>query len=106
MRALTRAPTTRFERETVELAPGKRVRARGTGAVQAAPPRELADEDGAIETFGPYIVFEELGTGGMASVHRAEQRGLAGFRKPIALKRMLPEIASDDASVAAFTQEA
>jgi eukaryotic-like serine/threonine-protein kinase len=89
MRALSRDETVQM------LAPHKR-RARATSQTATA----------AGETFGPYAVFEELGTGGMASVHRAELRGVAGFRKPIALKRMLPEIASDEASVAAFTQEA
>jgi len=42
------------------------------------------------ERFGPYFVYEQLGVGGMATVHVAESRGPGGFRKPLALKR-LPE---------------
>ena len=47
----------------------------------------------AAEEFGPYLVYEQLGIGGMATVHRAETTGIAGFRRPVALKRMLPHVA-------------
>ncbi len=94
----TRASTKKLGRQdSPEIAIGERradrqQRARGTGA----PP----------EQFGPYIVFEQLGIGGMASVHRAETRGIAGFRKQVALKRMLPNVACDWESVQAFLEEA
>ncbi|HEV7555437.1 MAG TPA: serine/threonine-protein kinase, partial [Kofleriaceae bacterium] len=58
------------------------------------------------ETFGPYLVYEQLGIGGMASVHRAESRGIEGFRRPVALKRMLPHIAANDDLVKSFVREA
>nr|HEX4315244.1 protein kinase [Kofleriaceae bacterium] len=62
---------------------------------------------GAPEVFGPYTVFEELGVGGMASVHRAEMRGeIAGFTHSVALKRMLPQCAVSTDFVAAFVREA
>lgn len=60
----------------------------------------------AGEQFGPYIVYEQIGMGGMATVHRAETTGLAGFRKPVALKRMLPSIASNEEFVRSFVREA
>ena len=44
--------------------------------------------------------------GGMAAVHRAETRGIEGFRKPVALKRMLPSVASNADFVEAFIREA
>ena len=44
----------------------------------------------APEEFGSYVVYERLGTGGMASVHRAQSRNAAGT--PVALKRLLPEL--------------
>lgn len=56
--------------------------------------------------FGPYVVHELLGEGGMASVHRAERIGADGVRQPIALKRMWTELAEDRAFVEAFVQEA
>jgi serine/threonine protein kinase len=58
------------------------------------------------EEFGPYIVYEQLGLGGMATVHRAETQGIAGFRKPVALKRMLPSIAANADQVQSFIREA
>jgi serine/threonine protein kinase len=60
----------------------------------------------AGEEFGPYVVYEQLGLGGMATVHRAETQGIAGFRKPVALKRMLPSIAADAELVKSFIREA
>jgi serine/threonine-protein kinase len=61
---------------------------------------------GSPELFGKYLVFEQLGRGGMATVHRAETRGIAGFRRPVALKRMLPGIADDPEQVQLFVDEA
>jgi serine/threonine protein kinase len=58
------------------------------------------------ERFGPYRVFEQLGEGGMASVHRAELAGVAGFRKSIALKRMRTDLSEDPEFVDAFVREA
>ncbi|HMG53209.1 MAG TPA: serine/threonine-protein kinase [Kofleriaceae bacterium] len=59
----------------------------------------------AFEEFGPYLVYERLGQGGMATVHRAEKRGV-GIRRPIALKRLLFHVAADPALVKLFVDEA
>ena len=58
------------------------------------------------EEFGPYLVYEQLGAGGMANVHRAEQAGIEGFRKVVALKRMLPHVAANEDMVRSFVREA
>ncbi len=58
------------------------------------------------EEFGPYLVYEQLGLGGMATVHRAETQGVAGFRKAVALKRMLPSVAANATLVKSFIREA
>lgn len=42
----------------------------------------------------------------MATVHRAETQGIAGFSKQVALKRMLPNIAADAKAVMSFIHEA
>ncbi|MCW5802924.1 MAG: serine/threonine protein kinase, partial [Deltaproteobacteria bacterium] len=63
-------------------------------------------EGSPAEAFGPYLVYEQLGMGGMASVHRAEMGGIEGFRRPVALKRMLPHVAADAEMVQAFVREA
>ncbi len=58
------------------------------------------------EEFGSYLVGEQLGIGGMAVVHLAEARSAAGFRKRVALKRLLPHVAHNPELVAAFAAEA
>jgi hypothetical protein len=62
--------------------------------------------DEATETFGSYELFECLGRGGMATVHRAKQTGIEGFERPVALKRMLPWLTSDPEFVKSFVREA
>jgi serine/threonine protein kinase len=63
-------------------------------------------ESTAPEEFGPYIVYERLGVGGMATVHRAKKRGIAGFERGVALKRMLPHLAEDTEFINSFVREA
>jgi serine/threonine-protein kinase len=58
------------------------------------------------EEFGPYLVYERLGVGGMATVHRAKKRGIAGFERGVALKRMLPHLADDAEFIQSFVREA
>jgi serine/threonine protein kinase len=62
-------------------------------------------EGSPTEEFGPYIVYERLGVGGMAQVHRAIATNDA-FRRPVALKRMLSHIADSEEMVKAFVREA
>ena len=62
--------------------------------------------DAPLESFGPYDVYEELGTGGMASVHRAMKRGIAGFQRSVALKRLLEPLAEDKKFIDSFVREA
>lgn len=56
--------------------------------------------------FGSYIVYEKLGEGGMAYVHRAEFVGSTGLRKQVALKRLLTETSEDPQLVSSFVHEA
>lgn len=58
------------------------------------------------EPFGPYLVYEKLGAGGMATVHRAVKRGIEGFERVVALKRLLPHVAENNEMVRAFIREA
>ncbi|MBK7197773.1 MAG: serine/threonine protein kinase [Myxococcales bacterium] len=58
------------------------------------------------EQFGPYAVFERLGVGGMATVHRAKQRGIEGIERVVALKRLLPHLAEDATFIKSFVREA
>ncbi|MGE0870761.1 MAG: serine/threonine protein kinase [Kofleriaceae bacterium] len=58
------------------------------------------------ERFADYYVFERLGVGGMAEVHRAETRSIGGVRRPIALKRLLPHVGESFELVRSFVHEA
>jgi eukaryotic-like serine/threonine-protein kinase len=60
----------------------------------------------AEEQFGPYLVYERLGVGGMATVHRALERGIEGFERIVALKRLLPHLAADATFIKSFVREA
>jgi cell wall-associated NlpC family hydrolase len=60
----------------------------------------------AEEQFGPYLVYERLGVGGMATVHRAREHGPHGFERVVALKRLLPHLAEDASFIKSFVREA
>lgn len=53
-----------------------------------------------------YVLLERIGVGGMAEVFRASARGAEGFERPIAIKRILPSLASDEDFVRMFVDEA
>jgi serine/threonine-protein kinase len=55
---------------------------------------------------GGYQIEAKLGTGGMAEVFSARRDGPHGFSKRVAVKRILPNAAEDDAFVAMFIGEA
>src|SRR5687768_5381767 len=60
-----------------------------------------------MELFADRYELRELaGRGGMAEVWRAEQRGAAGFARPVGLKRILPHLASKESFVRMFIEEA
>ncbi|HEY5943845.1 MAG TPA: protein kinase [Kofleriaceae bacterium] len=92
-RASTLAETTPFSRTHATL-------------LAATMPFARAREVTIGEAFGPYVVYEKLGEGGMAYVHRAELVGDGDLRKPVALKRLLTHAAEDPDFVAAFVHEA
>lgn len=67
----------------------------------------MGSEAAAAEQFGPYLVYERLGIGGMATVHRAiERAGVEEFERVVALKRLLPHLAEDATFIKAFVREA
>ena len=61
--------------------------------------------DEPTETFGSYVLFECLGRGGMATVHRAKQTGIEGFEKIVVLKRILPHLSGEGHFVEMFLNE-
>lgn len=62
----------------------------------AAPPRRV----------DRYDLCDVIATGGMATVYFARQRGAAGFRKVVAIKRMRPDLVHEREFVELFMDEA
>lgn len=61
---------------------------------------------GMTESAQRYRVVEKLESGGMAEVFRAESEGLQGFRKQVAIKRVLPHLSEKKRFIAMFLDEA
>ncbi|HEY3804181.1 MAG TPA: serine/threonine-protein kinase [Kofleriaceae bacterium] len=61
-------------------------------------------EDGRRQ--GRYVLGELLGRGGMAEVFAGNSMGAHGFQKPVAIKRLLPELANDEVFVERLIGEA
>jgi serine/threonine-protein kinase len=53
-----------------------------------------------------YRVTERLESGGMAEVFRGESTSLAGFKRQVAIKRVLPHLASNEKFIRMFLDEA
>ncbi len=53
-----------------------------------------------------YRVIERIAAGGMAEVFRAESAGLEGFKKKVAIKRVLPHLAGKKEFMGMFLDEA
>jgi serine/threonine-protein kinase len=73
----------------------------------SGPRTKDADKQGAGTFFlGRYRVVDEIGVGGMASVHLARMDGPGGFQKWVAIKRIHPHLVEDDQFVDMFLDEA
>src|SRR4051812_21317463 len=53
-----------------------------------------------------YEVVRKIGVGGMAEIFLARQASIGGFRRNVAIKRILPRYAKDATWVASFLNEA
>ena len=60
-------------------------------------------DDGA---YGQYLLLDRVATGGMAEVFRAKRRGVEGFEKMLAVKRILPHLSDNKDFVEMFINEA
>ncbi len=67
-----------------------------------------ASSDAAYGTYflGRYRVVDEIGVGGMASVHLARMDGAGGFQKWVAIKRIHPHLIEDEQFIHMFLDEA
>src|SRR6478752_3915784 len=58
------------------------------------------------QQFGKYVLQRKLAEGGMAEVFLAKLTGMEGFEKLVVVKRILPQLCSDDSFVKMFLNEA
>jgi len=56
--------------------------------------------------FGKYCLLERVSVGGMAEVFRARPFNAPGFKRFLAVKRILPNLAEDDEFISMFVDEA
>src|SRR6201996_8296521 len=68
--------------------------------------RNKDDKQPGTFFLGRYRVVDEIGVGGMASVHLARMDGPGGFQKWVAIKRIHPHLVEDDQFVDMFLDEA
>jgi serine/threonine protein kinase len=71
----------------------------------ALPPSNSVSTKGTY-FLGRYRVVDEIGIGGMASVHLARMDGPGGFQKWVAIKRIHPHLIEDDSFIHMFLDEA
>ncbi|WP_437673342.1 serine/threonine protein kinase [Sorangium sp. So ce131] len=76
-----------------------------TNSPSDARTRESEKQQGTY-FLGRYRVVDEIGVGGMASVHLARMDGPGGFQKWVAIKRIHPHLVEDDQFVDMFLDEA
>jgi serine/threonine-protein kinase len=58
------------------------------------------------ERIGPYIVYSEIGCGGMATVHLGKLQSASGFSRIVAIKRMHANLSRSPEFVTMFFEEA
>ena len=76
------------------------------GAQSGSGPDAQASAAGGTYFLGRYRVVDEIGVGGMASVHLARMDGPGGFQKWVAIKRIHPHLVEDETFVNMFLDEA
>jgi serine/threonine protein kinase len=70
------------------------------------PAKHGASRRACLRLVGRYALYDEIASGGMASVHFGRLLGPAGFARSVAIKRLHPQYAKDPEFVAMFLDEA
>jgi TonB family protein len=93
-----------------------RPRSRDTPAPKPTPPKEsFATQKVSIppsflqapsSEFGQYTLLERIAVGGMAEVWKARMKGVEGFQKTVAIKKILPHLTDSSDFVTMFIDEA
>jgi TonB family protein len=77
-----------------------------TQRIQMVPREARETPEPAGEKFGQYTLLERIAVGGMAEVWKARMRGVEGFQKTVAIKKILPYMTDNADFVAMFIDEA
>ncbi len=77
-----------------------------TAGAAEAPAAETAAPGAEPGRFGQYQLVERIAVGGMAEVWKARMSGVEGFRKTVAIKKILPHLAESRDFVTMFIDEA
>ena len=67
---------------------------------------QVVDGQQPGERFGQYTLQEKIAVGGMAEVWKARMRGVEGFQKTVAIKKILPHMGDNADFVSMFIDEA
>ena len=90
----------------------RRCASSGCSSIRAAPRCSSRDRSRRIwrrvaeRQFGPYRLVRQIAVGGMAEIHLAKTKGIAGFEKYVALKMIHPNFAEDDQFIQMLVDEA
>ncbi len=103
-------PMQELEELTKTRRPGKPGKAAAAKPAPAADPAAtvripVAAEVQPGQKFGQYTLLERIAVGGMAELYKARMRGVEGFQKTVAIKRILPHLTDNAEFVEMFIDE-
>jgi serine/threonine-protein kinase len=81
-------------------------RGHGNHAQMGGSLPDIRAQGGGTYFLGRYRIVDEIGIGGMASVHLARMDGPGGFQKWVAIKKIHPHLVEDESFVQMFLDEA
>jgi TonB family protein len=88
----------------VSVAPAMSADSAATQRIPIVPADEAGSQPG--EPFGQYNLLEKVAVGGMAEVWKARSRGVEGFQKLVAIKKILPHMSDNSEFIGMFIDEA
>lgn len=80
--------------------------AAATQRIQIPPLSDITPALEHGERFGQYTLLDKIAAGGMAEVWKARMRGVEGFQKTVAIKKILPHMTDNSEFVGMFIDEA